>query len=75
MKSESQAYEVIQFISDFAGTAGLWLGMSLLCVLEWGIFFVLLLWWCLSPPKRLQIGPGYNYFAELEHGVSRYFVA
>lgn len=42
------------------------MGMSIACILEWVIFFLLVLWWCLFPPGRVRIDPRYDYFADLK---------
>ncbi|TKR93488.1 hypothetical protein L596_007937 [Steinernema carpocapsae] len=52
--TESAAYGIIPLVSDTGGNIGLWLGMSIISMIEWGVLFMLTGCYCccMKPPKN-----------------------
>ncbi|KAI1722059.1 amiloride-sensitive sodium channel domain-containing protein [Ditylenchus destructor] len=66
VQKEFQGYKVLNFVADAGGTIGLWLGMSIVSVIEFLLFLFMLCRYFINRPAKVKIDPGFDYFASLQ---------
>lgn len=59
--------QIINFIADAGGATGLWLGMSIVSIIEAFLFLCVVVRFALFRPKAVRIDPSYDYFATFKN--------